>query len=804
MKTKNKKNSFLRPRWRKVFSDLWVDKTRTMLVVASITVGVFAIGMVVTAFSILGEDINISYESENPANIEIWTDPFSENLRRVVEIVPGVEEVESRFAIEVRTRKSGEFWQNVTLIGIDDFTDIRISQISITEGYPYPNKNEVLISRSFINNTGYQVGDVIEIDVPNGSIESLTVVGLVTDQANASPDPNSSANTFVTNETIRSFGLGKYDNRLLVTVEGSGGDEEIITKIAEEVENRVERHGMEVYKMDENLSTTHPMQDTLLAIIGVLGALGLLITILSSSLIINMLNSLLTQQLRQIGVMKLVGGRSKQILGMYVVLIFVYSLITIIIAIPLGAAAGNALARLIAYMTGAVLQGSRIVPMAVSIQVLIAVLVPIVAGFFPINRGARVNVRRAINNYRPEAKSSKRKTFLSNWKGMQRMPRPMLLSFRNTFRKKGQLLLTIFALTIAGSVFMSVFNSRASMDNMLDEMLRNFVGDVTLNFNRPYKAKNIERILSSGIPGISAIEGWGGARAEIWGENDEIVTRLSISAPPQDTELFKPKLLTGRWLLPNERKALFISDTIYNFYPEIKPGDMLTIKIDGNYKEDWEIVGVFPFVNIIENPIAYANFDYVGKKVGTPYQATTFKINGNGSDSEELAWQIDRYLDDRGYDVASVETGASLRDSASNGINTLILFLLIMAILTAVVGSIGLTGTMSINVLERTREIGVMRTIGAVDKKIMFSVIVEALVIGLITWVLAIGFSFPISTALLQIIGETMAGSPVLMVFNPLGVFVWLGVVVILSIIASIMPARKAARLTIREVLAYE
>jgi putative ABC transport system permease protein len=137
-------------------------------------------------------------------------------------------------------------------------------------------------------------------------------------------------------------------------------------------------------------------------------------------------------------------------------------------------------------------------------------------------------------------------------------------------------------------------------------------------------------------------------------------------------------------------------------------------------------------------------------------------------------------------------------------VNTLIIFLLIMAVLTALVGSIGLTGTMSINVLERTREIGVMRTIGAVDRVIMQSVILEALVIGLITWLLAIGLSFPISVALLAIVGEAMMGSAMSLSFTPVGILLWLGVVIGLSIIASIVPARNAARLTINEVLSYE
>jgi putative ABC transport system permease protein len=127
-----------------------------------------------------------------------------------------------------------------------------------------------------------------------------------------------------------------------------------------------------------------------------------------------------------------------------------------------------------------------------------------------------------------------------------------------------------------------------------------------------------------------------------------------------------------------------------------------------------------------------------------------------------------------------------------------------MAVLTVFVGSIGLTGTMSINMLERTTEIGVMRSIGAVDIVITQSVIIEGLFIGPLTWLLAIGLSFPISSLLLTIIAEAIMGSALTLSFTLLGILIWLGVVTILSIFASIMPAWNAARLTICEALAYE
>jgi putative ABC transport system permease protein len=86
----NTKPKLLKPRWRKVLADLWEGKMRTLLVVASIAVGVFAIGSIVTTSVILGDDLNLSYALIHPANIEMVTTPFEEDFLRSVERVPGV------------------------------------------------------------------------------------------------------------------------------------------------------------------------------------------------------------------------------------------------------------------------------------------------------------------------------------------------------------------------------------------------------------------------------------------------------------------------------------------------------------------------------------------------------------------------------------------------------------------------------------------------------------------------------------------------------------------------------------------
>jgi len=131
-------------------------------------------------------------------------------------------------------------------------------------------------------------------------------------------------------------------------------------------------------------------------------------------------------------------------------------------------------------------------------------------------------------------------------------------------------------------------------------------------------------------------------------------------------------------------------------------------------------------------------------------------------------------------------------------------FMLGMAVMIAIVGGLGLMGTMSINVLERTREIGVMRAIGASNGDIQGIVIVEGLVIGLISWSLSIFLAIPITGVLCFGVGMAILTAPMPAVYGATGIIAWLIFTLVLATIASALPARRASRLTVRDTLAYE
>jgi len=282
-------------------------------------------------------------------------------------------------------------------------------------------------------------------------------------------------------------------------------------------------------------------------------------------------------------------------------------------------------------------------------------------------------------------------------------------------------------------------------------------------------------------------------------------SNVTLFGIPAESDLIVPILMQGRWIVPGDENAIAVNEAFLTRFPGLKPGDQLRMKLDGK-ENDWVVVGVFQYTGLDEL-FAYVNYDYLSRLLVMPNQATSFRVVSTQHDTPfqvDLSRRLDTEFRDQGFKVSKVEAGKATQESIFEYINILITFLLIMALLTAVVGSIGLAGTLSMNVMDRTREIGVLRAIGAYNKFVMKLVIIEGLLISLISFVLGVVFSFPITQALSDIVSLAIFNSPANFAFTLQGFLIWFGLVILLAIFASVVPARSASRMTIREVLAYE
>jgi putative ABC transport system permease protein len=218
-------------------------------------------------------------------------------------------------------------------------------------------------------------------------------------------------------------------------------------------------------------------------------------------------------------------------------------------------------------------------------------------------------------------------------------------------------------------------------------------------------------------------------------------------------------------------------------------------------------VGVYRFVGTSIPPLVYANNDYLARITHTANRATNLRVVTSQHDpvfQKQVARDLEATYKAAGIEVGQIVIGSDLIQSNTATTDVLVLFLLVMAVLIALVGGLGMASTMSINVLERTREIGVMRAIGASNSAILRLVIFEGMFIGGLSWILGTLVAVPIARVLDYVVGISILRSPLKYVFSLDGFLIWLAFVLLIAIAASAIPARNAMRLTVREILAYE
>ena len=794
----------MRPRWRKVFADLWGNFARFILVVLSLMIGLFSVGMIASGYFAILDDMENGYQAIHPSDLRIITSDFDKALIERIRRVDGVIEADGEKLVPVRMLTGDGEWKNLVIRVIPEEGQ-KINRFTLLDG-AMPEDDQIVLD--IHKDTGFAIGDRVKIQLSSGTMRALTITGTVQDQTIGEMGTSyfvAPTYGYITYETLPYLEEAQAYDTLLVELDPNLTKSEI-GSVTEEITGLIKQSGHSVTSIMDMSENDHPNLGYIQAVSGLLAFLGFLVVFLSGFLVFNAMSALFAQQVQYIGIMKAIGGRRKVIVRMYVVFIVAFSLVAMAIAIPTAPWAWSKLSDFFSLRLNYQSAGFRYVPVAIILQVVVGLILPQVAGIIPILKASKVSVQQAITKTGIESGDFSKKQVERQSRRRKGLSRPMLISLRNTFRKKSRLALTLITLSLGGAVFIANFNVRASLENYIDQVSNYIIADVNLDFARNYRINEIEK-LAMNVYGIETVEPRGNAYCQLVTESGEAGESVDLLGAPPESNLVQPILLEGRWLISGDQNAIVLNEAFLKRYPELEVGDQITLFI--NRREvDWTIVGFFQFIGG-DSFIVYVPLDYLNEVTGSTNQASNYQIVATPEIVEndleaDLAARVDTYFRENGFDVISATASRSLIGNATLGLDTLTFFLLIMSGLTAAVGSIGLMGTMSMNVMERTREIGVMRAIGATDRQVMNQVLLEGMLIGLISWVLAFGLAFPISFLMSYIVNTSIFGISGQFTFTVFGVFIWLAIVAVLSLVASFLPARNAARLTIREVLAYE
>lgn len=601
-------------RSRKVLRDIWQNKARTALVVASIAVGLMAISTTFRAQAIFTQNLNAGLAEINQASATLLTQPVTQDVITAVADIERIAAAEGRQTIPARIGVA-EDWRTLRLVALPDIVSGQIDKILPTEGDWPPPERTILIERSSLDSLGKAIGDVVQIEAPNGEVRELKIAGTVHDLNVVSGRlVDQVVFGYITLDTAVWLGLPERWTEINITTANRRSDTAYIREVADEARERVEATGSPVLGLRIPAPGKHLLDNVVQSLLLILGSLGLLSLLLSAFLVFNTISALLARQVPQIGVMKAIGAPRRDILLMYLTTIFIFSAIALLLAVPLGMIGARLMTQMLGYLLNFEVTNYRVPTAVLLLEVGIGLLVPLLAALVPILNGTRLTVRQALDARGGGGQfgAGTIDRLLGRLRGL---PAALSYAMRNIFRRKLRLLLTLFTLSLGGAIFMTVLSVRASLFITIEEIAAYWQQDVTVDLQRPYPLADLQTALTA-VSGVADSEGWFISPAFfIRPDGSDAAEDMTIFAVPPDSQFIQPKLLDGRWLQPGDNNALVANIDLSVNEPTISVGETVQVRVNGNAAE-WQVVGIVTPQLVgageprPENPIAYVPYAY--------------------------------------------------------------------------------------------------------------------------------------------------------------------------------------------------
>jgi putative ABC transport system permease protein len=794
----------------KIWSDLWHNKSRTLQVALIIAMGAFAVGMIVGSSDLIREGLAGVWRKSSPASIYLAVDPpVDDETIQSLQSMPGIEDVEGMLqtSIEWRSDASAE-WQPARLVARADYEDQVYATLSLVSG-DWPHRKAFAVTQGAEEAFGIFQGSEVEIRARN-KVYQVPIEGIIYNPLANPPAFGGNPEFYATRQRFGELTSEQNFNQIFASIPNF--DPETATEVADQIERRLEKLDVEASNLPfpERVTSPekHAFQDVMDGLFLILGIMAVLTLILGLLLVYNTINAIVSQQVDQIGIMKAIGARVRQILRIYFVMVLSYGLLSLLAALPLGALGAYGL-------TVFMLSAFNIIPgpfsfsiTAILVQVVICLLAPLLISLIPIFTGARITVREAISTYGLSAKTSLLNRILARIGWLSRVA---ILMISNTFRNRGRLILTQLTLVGSGLIFMMVMSARDSVAFTFNDILFDILNyNVTFQFEQPERIAQIEA-MTLARPEVTEVEMWAISQATIrpvgQPESNEDEGAL-LWGVPLPTTLYNPQVRQGRWLGPDDTYTIVLNQELAKDVG-VGLGDRVTLDQNLYGESEWTVAGLL-FDPVIPNSV-YMSREMLLKETHSVGEAETVWIKTARTDAAgeiEAANALRRYYNENKLDVAPegvfpMDTAAALADQIMSNFGVIISLLATIAVVMGIVGAIALSGVLSLSVRERTREIGVMRAIGATSGKIAFLFVGEGLTLGLLSWLIALPLSIPASYLMTQALG-VVVDAEIIYYYTPTGALYWLAIVTVLSIVASWLPARSATLISVRESLAYQ
>lgn len=785
---------------RKVIGDLRVNPGRIVLVIFALVIGLWGVGSILVSYTILSRDLNENFVRTNPLHAAISSKDFNRLDLAALRNRPEIDKAEFRDFATLRIETHPDEWIPLWLFGVEDFNNFKLARIFDQKGNGgpiVPEDGAMLVERDGLRFSDLKAGNPARIRA-GSRVVKVPVSGIAFDPAQAPGTQDHLIYAYVNKKTYSGITGEAANQRLIIRFKNVKSKQEVQTA-ADGLVSYFKTLGIEVDTVKIPKFMEHPHQWQLNTLLFMEGSIGFLAFFLGAVLVSQLIAAILAKQIRQIGILKAIGASRFQVFQIYLTMVLVLGVVSGVVAIPLAVKFGYFYAYFVADILNFEVLTTSLPHHMYIYLVASSLLLPILLSLPAILKGTRIPVRDALSDYGIQQDAGAKK---SNVTHKLPLPRNLVLAFENTMRRKKRLAITVAAMALGVAIFNTGFNVQQSLKDLLSDVNNSMKHDVqVVLINQIPKEEALKHF--SGIENISRVETWNGGRGGMQSMVVSTDAGVGIIALPYNSDLLAFRSIKGRWLSGPTEHEIVMNQEAAVLYDNPAIGSYQTLSVRGK-QLNAKLVGI---VDELEKPKIYmAQEQYDALANPNHYVNSLMFVAKDKSYDKVIALKrdIEKAIEPSNLQVLYVMMQAERVKIIYDHLKIIFVTIVFFALLVLVVSAIGMASATSINIMERTREIGVLRAIGATPKIIYSLFVAEGMIVSVISIFLGLLLSYPLSIVASKFFGNLMLEVELRYSFSRIGFVITLIATLIFGWIASRIPAQRAVSVSTREALAYE
>lgn len=827
---------------KKVLRDFQASWGRTLTLVLVLALGATVFAATFGAYGVLSREIRRAYVETQPASATLELSDVSVETLQRVRARPDIAVATRRATLHGRFRTSSERpWGTALIFVADDFAHMPLAKLRHERGADNPASDTVLIERSALPVLGGDIGTTFELTLPGGPVQTVAVSGVVHEAALAPAHTHACVYLYVSPTLVAKLGAPTAFDEVRILVAEGADDVTSIERTAQQLGKWITDQGLgQVHQIRIPPPGKHPHQSQMTAVLSLLLVFAGLVFFMSALLAAAMLGALLSRQVRELGVLKTLGATSSMLGRWYVVAMTLLAAAAVGLAWVPARLGVNAWSLAVSRLLNFDLQDDA-VPTWVSAVTLGATLsIPLLVTLPGILRATRAPVTVTLQDFGLGRRGPSDGAGFGERLGRRitASSRTLAYALRNVVRLRRKLALSVALFAASGGITIaavSVADSwqawsvrlRAEQVYDLEVGLADIamLDDTAILDDRATRddteirddTTNLDeaRRRVAQLPSVDVVEAWlsiptawaqPGALAVQRTYPDDAHGAFTLLAPPPGTSMLRVTVTDGEWLSPNDVDGLVLNQMVRG-QAAIPIGARVTLAVEGEARS-FRVVGKIEQVGVgamaYVNPSALTDGAALGARLRPHVEMVGVgaRLRVKAKSATDLAGLVSDVESALSASHAKIEEIVPLgvyENAMVAHFEILVRALFALAALTALVGTLGLGSTVAVSVIERTRELGVIRAMGGSAAQVRNLVLTEGAIVGGVSLIFAVGLGISLAWGLGSVIGRMSFALSLPLTPSVAAIGAWALTVVCLSALASLLPARRAARITVRE-----